>query len=717
MFKTISYKIGIFILLFFNIYLQANTKVSLQLNWKHQFQFAGFYMAKEMGFYKDAGIDLTIKEYDKNTKLIDLVTNHDVDFIIGPSSSIIDKINGKDIVALGAIFQSSPLMLLVRENSGIKTVKDLKNKKIMLSHDEKNSASILAMLEANGLNKKNTKIVPHSFNLQDLIDNTVDAQAAYLSNEPIILEKKNIKYKIFHPQEFGFDSYSDIILTSSHFIKNNPQLTKEFYDATLKGWEYAFANISKTSELIFKKYNTQQKSLLSYIKEGEILQKMTYSHGETFFGFEIHHPLGHLHKDKLRNLVSVYKVLGLIHTDLNMHEFIYEYNHPKIFHFTLKEFIFIFIFILIVFFIILHFSKNRKYVFKKNELQKIIQEAPTPIMIYNEDGEILFVNTIWKKLTQYDFTSIETVEQWSEKAHGHKNITSKINIISSYDAGKRVDYGEFSIKTNNNDILNWQMSSAPFGIINHKKVIITTAMDVTELKEKSLLLYQQSKLTAMGEMIRNIAHQWRQPLSSLNGIFLNIELDFTNNKLDSKVLDNYLLKMEDITQYLSNTINDFSTYFCTPKKKEQFDVKDIVLKSHSMINQSLKDKNINCILAIEKSFLINSYPSELMQVIFSLINNAKDAFANKEIKNKNITILLYQIEKTLLLEIKDNAGGIQKEIIDNIFEPYFTTKYKSKGTGLGLFIAKSIVEKSLKAELLVENTQDGVSFTIQMDIK
>jgi diguanylate cyclase (GGDEF)-like protein len=317
------FKVGLLlIILFLNISLLANDKVILQLSWKHQFAFAGYYMAKEMGYYNDVGIDVEFKEFEFGTNLLNSIENKDADFAIGRSSLLIHKSNNKDIVALGAIFQYSPLMLLVLKDTNINSIKDLKNKKIMITSDAKSTASIVAMLNANGLNINDVEIQKHSFNLNDLINKKTDAMASYTSNEPIRLADKNIKYKIFHPKDYGFDFYNDILFTSSKFIKENPKLSKDFYDATIKGWKYAFDNIGKSSKVVFDKYNTQNNTLVHFVSEGEALKKLAFHEQST--------TIGCLDKDKLQKIVDVYKVMGFIKEDINLKEFIYEHNNHKV---------------------------------------------------------------------------------------------------------------------------------------------------------------------------------------------------------------------------------------------------------------------------------------------------------------------------------------------------------------------------------------------------
>jgi diguanylate cyclase (GGDEF)-like protein/PAS domain S-box-containing protein len=344
------------IMVLFSIFLFAQdaTKVTLQLNWLNQFQFAGYYIAKEKGFYSDVNLDVHIKETSFNTDIVKKVETKEVDFAVGRSSLLIEKMNGKDIVALGAIFQESPLMLLVKKDSNINNIKDLRNKKIMITPEAKYSASILAMFSANELSINNFIVLKHSFDINDLISGKTDAMSSYLSNEPIILDDKKIEYKIFHPKDFGFDFYSDILFSSSDFIKNNPKVTKDFYEASLKGWKYAFENLAETAEIIYSKYNTQGKSYIHLVKEGEILKKLAYAKNTD---------LGMLDENKLKNIANVFKLFGLVNKDLNTQEFIYSQNHSETINFEITKeekniIIIILIFLVIIFSLIAYFLRR-----------------------------------------------------------------------------------------------------------------------------------------------------------------------------------------------------------------------------------------------------------------------------------------------------------------------------------------------------------------------
>ena len=254
--------------------------VSIQLKWKHQFQFAGFYMAKELGYYKDVGLDVELKEFEKNMNIVNEMKNNNSDFAIDDSSLIYHKLNGENIVALFPIFQTSPIGLIAQEN--LLTLNSLQNKNIEFSSNELLNISIKAVLKANDININQ---ITHTFYIDDFISKKSDAIVAYVSNQPFYLDEKNIKYNVFNPKDFGFDFYGDMIFTSKEFAVNNPKLVNDFIKATKKGWEYAFSNIPLTVDFIYKNYNTQNKSKESLIYEANVLKNLS-SFDENFGEFK-----------------------------------------------------------------------------------------------------------------------------------------------------------------------------------------------------------------------------------------------------------------------------------------------------------------------------------------------------------------------------------------------------------------------------------------------
>jgi diguanylate cyclase (GGDEF)-like protein len=305
-------KMVLILLIFFVELLAQGESVVLQLQWKHQFQFAGFYVAKERGFYKEVGFDVEIKECDYAMNVTDEVISGKAEYGVGRSSLLIAHNSGKPVVALGAIFQSSP-SILISIDPKIKEVKDLKAKRVMIASEEADSASMLAMLRSHEITEDDLILQEHTFDLESLINKDTDAMACYLSNEPYQLNERNISYHILNPKEYGYDFYGDILFTSKAQIKKSPIRVRQFYKASMRGWKWAFEHIKETSELILNKYNTQNKSLQSLIYEGNVLKGLALT-PETTLGFLSH--------KRFKEIEDAYRLSGLITKIEDLKEFI-----------------------------------------------------------------------------------------------------------------------------------------------------------------------------------------------------------------------------------------------------------------------------------------------------------------------------------------------------------------------------------------------------------
>jgi PAS domain S-box-containing protein len=233
------------------------------------------------------------------------------------------------------------------------------------------------------------------------------------------------------------------------------------------------------------------------------------------------------------------------------------------------------------------------------------------------------------------------------------------------------------------------------------------ASGVMELRQRDELLAEQSKLASMGEMIGAIAHQWRQPLNELSINIQNLDDDYEDGLINEEFINEFIEDNNKVIMFMSNTIDDFRNFFRIDKTKEIFSIKEAIKQTLSIQEAQLKSHNIELILDGE-DFKISGFKSEFQQVILNIINNSKDVLVSNNIKNAKIEILL--IGKTIT--ITDNGGGIPKDIIARIFEPYFTTKEQGKGTGMGLYMSSMIIKDNMNGTIDVKNIDDGVRFTL-----
>lgn len=237
--------------------------------------------------------------------------------------------------------------------------------------------------------------------------------------------------------------------------------------------------------------------------------------------------------------------------------------------------------------------------------------------------------------------------------------------------------------------------------------------EVKKASDQEKILMQKSKFIAMGEMISNIAHQWRQPISELSTIFMNIKLKYDLNKLDQEFMNNKAKESEQLLEYMSTTIDDFRSFFKPNKQKELFYIKDVIESVMHIIGPTLKNSDIELKMDIDKEVKVNGYANELEQALLNIISNAKDALIQNHVKKPSIIINAFQKDTKVIINIEDNAGGIQTQPIEAIFEPYFTTKV-DHGTGIGLYMTKMIIVKNLNGKLNVQNINNGARFLIEL---
>ena len=225
------------------------------------------------------------------------------------------------------------------------------------------------------------------------------------------------------------------------------------------------------------------------------------------------------------------------------------------------------------------------------------------------------------------------------------------------------------------------------------------------LREKEELLFQQSKLSAMGEMIGNIAHQWRQPLSVISSSISAIKLSVGTNIYTNEELINFMDTVLNSTKYLSETIDDFRNFYKKDLEKEEFAIKNAIDMSFNLVKTELVKHGIKTIFINDTDFNIMGVKNQFLQVLMNILSNSKDAFIDKNIDDKTIFINLYEENDKKCIEIYDNAGGIKDDVIEHVFEPYFTTKHKSIGTGIGLYMSQEIIAKHLEGQITVTNKE------------
>ncbi len=259
-------------------------------------------------------------------------------------------------------------------------------------------------------------------------------------------------------------------------------------------------------------------------------------------------------------------------------------------------------------------------------------------------------------------------------------------------------------------------------LINKLRLYIELFNKNNELLENQKFIIEQTKLASMGEMIGNIAHQWRQPLSVISTSATGLLMQQEFGVLQEENIISACQNINNNAQYLSKTIDDFRNFIKGDSVKEKYSIKNNIDNLINLITPSLKQNEINLILDIEDA-MVNGYPNELNQCLINIVNNSKDALENIDKENRFIFISTTIINDTVNISIKDNANGIPDDILNKIFEPYFTTKHQSQGTGLGLSMTHKLITQHMNGSIRVENetylynnqTFTGANFIISLD--
>ncbi len=295
----------IFVFLFSN--LSAAEKVSLQLKWKHSFQFAGFYMAKEKGFYKDTGLNVTLKELESQTDLVKSMVSGESNYGIGDSALIYYKLKKQPIVLMMPVLETSPLAILTTKD--INSLTDFKSDSILINEFSLKSPAVLSMLYISNIDINKLKPQIGVFTVNDIEKQKLDLYAVYTPNQPYFLKKHHIKYRLFSPADYGLDFYGDILFTSQNEIDNHFERSVRFMDASKRGWEYALSHIDETIQVIQEKYNSQHYSKEELLYQAHSYQKLITKN----YKFNRH---------KIETIKIIFQLLYKIDNNFNYNDFV-----------------------------------------------------------------------------------------------------------------------------------------------------------------------------------------------------------------------------------------------------------------------------------------------------------------------------------------------------------------------------------------------------------
>jgi two-component system chemotaxis sensor kinase CheA len=614
-------------------------KVSLQLLWKHQFEFAGYYMAKEKGFYKEAGLEIDIKEYRFGTDITQDVINGKSDFGIGGSSVILDKIKGNDICLLLPAFQSSPFVLLVKKRDDIKTVSDLKGKKIMANPNQVAMAALNAMFKVNNLKENDFTTQKHSYNIDDLISGRTDAMSAYLSNEPYHMKEKGIAYTILDPSDYGFNFYDDILFTSSKLLKNDPKLVESFYNATKKGWDYAYSNIEESVDVIFKKYNSQNKTKEHLLFEAEELKKLSGYGTHEYVKFKT---------DILNQIVQTYNLLDLSKGKIDFDNFIYSealYVEQTIDYSLLWK---IALGIIILFSMVFYWNR------KLSEMNKLIEKSKEKVDILLDNAGQGFLTFDKNFLIDAEYS--KECNKLLGNSIENKDITKLI-----FNDPKKIEFFKSTILTALNETMeikrNSYLSLLPKIILLNKKAIKLEY----KILENSYFMMILTNITTQKKLEKKIRKE-QEVFKMIVTVVSESEIFYDTKKLFLEFIDS---KEHLHNKKLNESYRLIHTFKGTFSQLYMQNMVQILHKIESKISKAINNKSNITLNDILEPEILKAEFENTLQIISEILGKEflnGDNYVKIDISN------IYELQEKIsnVLDKKDLATPECKDILLHI---------------------------------------------------
>lgn len=681
----------------------ANENIQLQLKWKHQFQFAGIYMAIEQGYYRHEGLNIHLIEGGQGHSPIQHVLHAEAHYAISDTGALIARAHGKPIKVLAAIFQHSPLALVVRKDSEIHVLKDLKHKRIMIQQGYQN-ADIVAALQKVGITEKDYIRQNISYNIQDFIHQRTDAFCVYLTDQPHQLDQLGIPYQTFQPKDYGIDFYGDILITSDKEVKKHPKRAESLIRATIKGWKDALQHPEQAIDLILEKYNTQNLSREQLIFEAKKTTEMMMPSLVN---------IGYMHQQRWEDIAHVYAEQKLIPAHFSIDTLLYQQTQHSIYFFDFIQKqrwpIGVILLLMILFLLGCHSLRLRQAVqsrtqsLKESKMRYRILMDMLPIGIgVHVDGKWTYVNRslleIFGAATFEDILGSHVVNRISAKRwqyisqsaqHHHTDTPTMYEEKMRHMDGSLFE-AEIMLKTITID----QKTSSMLMIKDISKYKKTQA-------EKIALEHQMEhsqRLESLGVLAGGIAHDFNNILMAITG---NVSMAQMSTNTDSPSMK-YLTRIEKSSEQAAKLCNQMLAY----SGRGHFQIKDVNLSQlvqHilSLLKVSIK-KDIELKLHLQHDLpTIQADQDQLQQVIMNLVINASEAIHHPQgiidissgIVDVNqsylaTTWLQDQLKEGsyLYLEISDTGCGMDQDTLSKIFDPFFTTKFTGRGLGMSALL-------------------------------
>ncbi len=454
---------------------QAIDSVTLQLRRTHSFQFAGYYAAKELGYYREAGLEVSIREARPNQNIVEEVLSGNAQFGVGTSQLLLERQKGAPVVVLAVIFQHSPYVLATRGgDSGIRTVHDLAGKRVMVGP---HGAELLAYLQREGISLDRITRQDQTLNIQDLIDGNTDAMASYAGNEPFALGQAGFTYLLFTPRMGGIDFYGDNLFAAEQELRDHPDRAKAFRLASLRGWEYAAAHPDEVIRMIREKYSAEKS-----------LAALRFDATETIALIKADQvPVGYMYPGRWHHMAEVYAELGMMPADFDLQGFLYNPNPAADNRALYLSLAATFLCLCIVIWVSLHIVRvsHRRLRHSQTELaasenlfQTLTDASAAGILVIGE-GRLLLVNPAMSAITGY--TTEELLGMAPLDLIEPENSDRAAELPAAIPAGVPLVENEYRLLTKDGS-LRWVKSVSAKVLFQGDPAVLSTVIDITDRK-------------------------------------------------------------------------------------------------------------------------------------------------------------------------------------------------------------------------------------------
>lgn len=722
--------------------------VTVQLNWKHQFEFAAFYAAQAQGYYKSAGLNVTIREGGPGVDVVQEVVSGRADFAVGTSTLVVDRYRGQPVVALASMMQHSATALIARRGPQLESVHDLAGRSVAVDPHDRDE--IEAYLRASGIAPDKIHLIDQSDLPLDAIQkDQIAAATIYTSNEPFLIRGREHEYLILVPRSAGIDLFGNILFTSEAELKSRPTVVKAFREATLKGLVYALEHSDELTSLILEKYNTQHKSRDHLKFEAEQIRELTRP--------DIVEP-GYMSPGRWRHAESVYAGQSRIPADFDLSSFIYDPNPPTIpvwLLWSLVASITGLVLVLVISFKLRNLnSKLRLEIVERamaqialhqseSKYRELVSNANAIILKLNVKGEITYFNEFAEKF--FGFKSEEILGRPaigtivpSLESETNRDLQAMMKSLLANPGDFAANENENMTRDGRRVMVHWT-NRLIRNLHGEADGLLCIGQDVTAQKvlERELARHrnQLEELVARrtselelarrdaerlarvkSEFLANMSHEIRTPLNGVLGL-AKIGLSTSAHRVRATEL---FQKITDSGQLLLGIINDvldFSKIDAGHMTVEHecldlFALLEQIIEFH-LPSARAKGLSLNLIRPADLPTKCQSDALRLQQVLNNLISNAI-----KFTETGSIEVLVQREVERLRFQVRDSGVGMTAEACERVFHPFEqadgSMSRRFGGTGLGLTISRRLVE--LMGGTLEVDSRPGIGSTFQFAI-